>query len=164
VIDDAELDELSRAFDELGAAMRRGRARSAADSASGLSPAQFELLRALRDHEAAGGLRVSVLAGAAGLAMPSVTRMLKQTERRGLVERRPSETDGRATLVELTHEGRRRVQTYQADLQAKQRLTFSTFDAHERQVLLRSLRRLTALADEHSDYAGPSSGRDLQSA
>jgi DNA-binding MarR family transcriptional regulator len=154
-MDDNEVDELSRAFDELGAAMRRGRAKSAADSSSGLSPAQFELLRALRDHATPDGLQVSVLANAAGLATPGVTRMLNELKRRQLIERRPSQTDGRATFVALTPEGREGVDTYQANLRAKQRLTFSTFDAAERVVLLRSLQRLTVLADEHSNYAAP---------
>ena len=155
-IEQEEADELSRAFDELGAAMRRGRARSAADSASWLSPAQFELLRALTDHaDSAGGLSVSALASAAGLAGPGVTRMLNVLERRRLVVRRPSTQDARVSIVVLTAEGRRRVSDYQNNLRAKQRLTFASFTPPERQVLLRSLRRLCALADDHTNYAGP---------
>ena len=155
-IEQEEADELSRAFDELGAAMRRGRARSAAHSASGLSPAQFELLRALLDHVgSAGGLQVSVLASAAGLAGPGVTRMLNVLERRRLVVKRPSKQDRRVSIVALTSEGRRRVREYQNDLRAKQRLTFASFTLEERKVLLLSLRRLCALADDHTNYAGP---------
>ena len=155
-IDQEEADELSRAFDELGAAMRRGRARSAADSASGLSPAQFELLRVLTDHaDRAGGLRVSALASAAGLAGPGVTRMLNVLERRRLVVRRACPQDARVSIVVLTAEGRRRVSDYQDNLRAKQRLTFASFTPQERQVLLHSLRRLCALADDHTNYAGP---------
>ena len=155
-IAESEVDELSRAFDELGAAMRRGRARSAADSASGLSPAQFELLRALTDHaDTTGGLPVSALASAAGLAGPGVTRMLNVLERRLLVVRRPSEQDARVSIVVLTAEGSRRVTEYQGNLRAKQRLTLASFTPEERQLLLHSLRRLCAMADDHTNYAGP---------
>ena len=81
--------------------------------------------------------------------------MLNVLEHRRLVLRRPSRQDGRVSLVVLTAEGRRRVRQYRDNLRAKQRLTFASFTPEERQVLLHSLRRLCALADDHTNYAGP---------
>ena len=53
-----------------------------------------------------GPCSVRELAEAAAIASPTATRTLDGLERDGLVIRRPSETDRRSVLVELTDEGR----------------------------------------------------------
>ena len=47
------------------------------------------------------------LAAASGYEPPTITLSVRQLEAAGLVARRPSRTDRRATVVELTDEGRR---------------------------------------------------------
>ena len=68
----------------------------------GLHPGQEVLLLEL--HQ---GARTQVqLATASGCEPPTITSSVRKLESAGLVVRRPSETDGRATIVELSDRGR----------------------------------------------------------
>jgi MarR family transcriptional regulator, lower aerobic nicotinate degradation pathway regulator len=71
-------------------------------SENGLSIIQTRLLGVLRDRKPA----MNELARLLELDKSSVTGLVDRAERRGLVVRVPSETDGRAVLVHLTREGR----------------------------------------------------------
>ncbi len=69
----------------------------------GLHPGQEVLLLDLHAH----GARTQVqLATASGCEPPTITGSVRKLESAGLVVRRPSETDGRATIVELSDRGR----------------------------------------------------------
>ena len=67
-----------------------------------ISIVQTRLLGVLRDREPT----MNGLARLLGLEKSSVTGLVDRAERRGLVVRVPSSTDGRAVLVSLTAEGR----------------------------------------------------------
>jgi len=67
-----------------------------------ISIVQTRLLGVLRDREPT----MNELARLLGLEKSSVTGLVNRAERRGLVARVPSSTDGRAVLVGLTPEGR----------------------------------------------------------
>lgn len=92
----------------LNSAMRaltlRHRARAAELLAElGLHPGQEFVLMAL----AAKGPQVQRRLGEElGCEPPTITLMVRKLEAAGHVARRPSPTDGRATLVELTRQGR----------------------------------------------------------
>ena len=58
----------------------------------------------LLELEAAGPSTQAQLAAASGYEPPTITLSVRQLETAGLVVRRPSPTDGRATIVELTDE------------------------------------------------------------
>src|SRR5262249_58789471 len=60
----------------------------------------------LLELDARGPRAQAELAGALGCEPPSVTLMVQKLEAAGLIERRPSPSDGRATVVELTGSGR----------------------------------------------------------
>lgn len=69
----------------------------------GLHPGQEAMLMELDAH----GPRTQVqLAAGAGCEPPSVTVMVRKLEAAGLLSRRPSPTDARAVVVELTDAGR----------------------------------------------------------
>jgi DNA-binding MarR family transcriptional regulator len=53
-----------------------------------------------------GPVRVSVLATASGVSQPSMTELVGRLEREGLVTRLSDPEDGRATLVDITANGR----------------------------------------------------------
>jgi DNA-binding MarR family transcriptional regulator len=53
------------------------------------------------------GLRMGEIARRARLSKQTMTTLVRLAERDGLVERRPDETDGRATRVRLSAKGRR---------------------------------------------------------
>lgn len=54
----------------------------------------------------AGPRTQSQLAAASGYEPPTITESVRQLETAGLVVRRPSQTDARATMVELSDQGR----------------------------------------------------------
>jgi DNA-binding MarR family transcriptional regulator len=60
----------------------------------------------LLELETAGPRTQAQLAVACGYEPPTITLSVRQLETAGLVVRRSSPTDGRATIVELSHEGR----------------------------------------------------------
>ncbi|HKA52003.1 MAG TPA: MarR family transcriptional regulator [Candidatus Dormibacteraeota bacterium] len=94
-------DALNRAIRLIGM-KHRGQA-TVALSRLGLHTGQEVLLLEL---DARGPRTQAELAGALGCEPPSVTLMVQKLEAAGLIERRPSATDGRATVVELTDGGR----------------------------------------------------------
>jgi DNA-binding MarR family transcriptional regulator len=57
--------------------------------------------------ERPAGIRVGLVAGRIGAAVPSTSRLLRRMEKRGLVDSARDETDRRATLVRLTPVGQR---------------------------------------------------------
>lgn len=94
-------DALNRAIRLIGM-KHRGQA-TVALSKLGLHTGQEVLLLEL---DARGPRTQAQLAGALGCEPPSVTVMVQKLEAAGLIERRPSASDGRATIVELTDRGR----------------------------------------------------------
>jgi DNA-binding MarR family transcriptional regulator len=52
-----------------------------------------------------GGKRLTELADAASISLPSMQELVDDLERRGIVERQPDPSDGRAKLIVLTDKG-----------------------------------------------------------
>ncbi|WP_327151895.1 MarR family winged helix-turn-helix transcriptional regulator [Nocardia sp. NBC_01329] len=100
-MDDADAQALNQAIRLLSL---RHRARAAELLAPlGLSTGQEALLLQL-SHS--GATIQAQLSNALGCEPPSVTVMIRKLEAKGLVRRGPSPMDKRATLVELTDDGR----------------------------------------------------------
>jgi homoprotocatechuate degradation regulator HpaR len=76
--------------------------------AAGLTEQQWRVLRALASH---GEIDVTGLANATFLLAPSLTRILRELERRKIVRRRADPSDLRAALISLTARGRSIVDT-----------------------------------------------------
>jgi DNA-binding MarR family transcriptional regulator len=70
---------------------------------AGLTVPQFRVLFAAVSR---GGVRAGVIAERSRMAPPNVTSVLDRLEERNLLRRLPDPDDGRATVVELTTEGR----------------------------------------------------------
>lgn len=84
-------------------AMRHRAAAAQLLAPLGLHPGQEVLLLELHAH----GPRTQVqLATASGCEPPTITGSVRRLESAGLVVRRPSPTDGRMTIVELSDRGR----------------------------------------------------------
>jgi DNA-binding MarR family transcriptional regulator len=62
------------------------------------------MLEGMKDND---GLRMSQLAEYVGTTPPTVTKLVRELEHRGLIARCPDADDGRATILSLTGEGRR---------------------------------------------------------
>jgi DNA-binding MarR family transcriptional regulator len=73
------------------------------DAEVGLSPVRSEVLSVLAFH---APMSVGELARREGVASPSMTRLLVDMEKDGLLRRYPDPGDGRRLLAELTEAGR----------------------------------------------------------
>ncbi|MEU6389464.1 MarR family transcriptional regulator [Streptomyces sp. NPDC046939] len=137
-------EEMGKAADALFYAMRAARSASAAGD-GGLSLAQLAVLEPLADE---GEVPVGRLARAAGVSVPTVTRMVKQLEARGVVVRRRSSQDERQVLVRLTASGAALLADVVAHRRARQARAYEAFTPEERAQLVRLLPRLAALIEQ----------------
>jgi DNA-binding MarR family transcriptional regulator len=112
------------------AAERTGRAQT--------TPGQFRLLRALAHCD--GPQRPSTLACLLDVAPRSVTSKVDDAEAAGLVRRLPDPTDRRATLVELTDDGRRTLAAVAAERATSAGTLLARLDPEDRHELVRLLR------------------------
>src|SRR5580658_1240410 len=69
------------------------------DARAGLTPARFSTLASLRFH---GSRNIGDLAADERVKAPSMTRLVRDMERDGLLVRAPDPADGRGVLIELT--------------------------------------------------------------
>jgi DNA-binding MarR family transcriptional regulator len=97
----AQADALNEAIRAIG--IRHRALAVAALAPLGIHPGHKLLLLEL---EAAGPRTQAQLAAASGYEPPTITLSVRQLEALGLVVRRSSPTDGRATIVELSDQGR----------------------------------------------------------
>jgi MarR family transcriptional regulator, lower aerobic nicotinate degradation pathway regulator len=112
----------------------------------GLSIIQTRLLGVLRDREPT----MNELATLLGLEKSSVTGLVDRAERRGLVARVPSNTDGRAVLVTLTRVGRSVVSAAAGDFADEVSALLRHLPARDRETLARLVTRLlVAHAADH---------------
>ena len=135
---DAALDELRAAFAELLRADRRLRGR---DPSNGQVRALFLLAN---QEEATAG----ELAKRAELSPASMTAMLDQLERSGMVRRRRSETDRRQVLVTLTDAGREQVAAKRAAWEQRWRTALGAHSDEEVEAALRVMRTIAGVLDE----------------
>jgi DNA-binding MarR family transcriptional regulator len=76
---------------------------------AGLTPAQHQLLLAVKGHRGAAGPTVSDLAALLLLRHHSTVELIDRAERAGLVQRRVDPNDGRMMRVSLTTDGQERL-------------------------------------------------------
>jgi DNA-binding MarR family transcriptional regulator len=96
-----QADELNEAIRAIG--IRHRALAIAALAPLGIHPGHKAMLLEL---ESQGPRTQAQLADASGYEPPTITMSVRQLEAAGFVLRRPSPTDGRATIVELTGKGR----------------------------------------------------------
>jgi DNA-binding MarR family transcriptional regulator len=151
VDDDAAAHErFLSAFDAFAQAVRRARGAAPSDLPDRLTLSQYSLLIPL----AAGGTaRISQLAGEAGIAPSTATRIIDALERRDVVRRSPSPEDRRGVVVSLTDAGRAALCRQDAWMHGRQTAFFDALPDTEQAVVSDLLVRLSELIDELS--AGP---------
>lgn len=86
-------------------------------SAAGLTSARYDLLLMIRSSEPSG-IRITELCEPLQMRQTAVTELVRRTEEAGLIERHPSEDDGRVWLLRVTPEGDRRLMSAFAALRA----------------------------------------------
>jgi DNA-binding MarR family transcriptional regulator len=78
--------------------------------AAGITPAQHQLLLAIRGHHDLRGPTIGVIAGYLLVRHHSAVELIDRAEAAGLVARRADSEDGRTVRVALTADGRRRLE------------------------------------------------------
>jgi DNA-binding MarR family transcriptional regulator len=133
------------ALAEFFRAARRARGRAAGrPSPSGISLAQYHVLEPL----ASGPCTNRQLAEAAGIAAPTVTRMVDVLLARGLVARVEDPVDRRAVLISLTPAGEGALAAKLDEYRdARERLA-AALAPEERRVATDLLRRLSGVIEE----------------
>jgi DNA-binding MarR family transcriptional regulator len=97
-----------------------------------LTPQRYDLLVVIRGSESAS-LSIRELAERLSLAPHSVTELVDRAEKVGLVRRAADKRDGRVARVQLTREGRRRLDRVLIALRPERRVLFQLLaEAYER--------------------------------
>jgi len=104
-----------------------------------LTPLQYVALTSLATH---GALDKSTIGGYAALDRTTVAVVMKNLEERGLVTKRPSETDRRATLIEITRAGTELLASVQTAVARAQARMLAPLAPRERGEFLRMLARM----------------------
>ncbi len=107
-------------------------------AAHGFSLIQTRLLGVLRDREAT----INELSVLLGLDKSSVSGLVDRAERRGMVARRPSQTDRRSVRVSLTRDGSAAVAAVAAGLEAELERLLAPLEAADRRALTGLLSRV----------------------
>jgi DNA-binding MarR family transcriptional regulator len=122
--------------------LARGRATRRARRLTGLAWTYSALL-IIEGMKANAMLRMTDLAELVGTTAPTVTKLIKDLEDKGLVDRTTDEQDGRVSMVSLTEEGRRVADAIgEARLESLQQVleSWSVDDLERLEVLFERLR------------------------
>jgi DNA-binding MarR family transcriptional regulator len=123
------------------------RARASAFTAQGLQAWEFDVLSALRRQGPPYQLSPGALLRATLVTSGTMTNRIDRLAAAGLVRRHPDPQDKRGVLVELTGEGRDRVDAALTDLLGSEEALLASLDPGQRQVLAGLLRVLLAPFD-----------------
>jgi DNA-binding MarR family transcriptional regulator len=141
----AVLGRLKRLTQLVDTELRRNYARHDLDSAS------FDVLATLRRSNSEHRLTPAGLMRSSMVTSGAITQRLDRLEARGLVSRKPSETDGRGVEVTLTAEGLRLIDgVLPTHLETEERL-LAALSKTEREQLAEALRTLLESLGDKTD-------------
>ena len=105
----------------------------------------WRVLAALREKD---GQRMGDLSKTTAIEVSTLTRLVDNMEKVGLVERRRERTDARAVALHVTAKGRKLTQRIVPIAERYEKVALKGFSAHESGVLKQALRRLHDNMDE----------------
>lgn len=105
----------------------------------------------LASIEALGPVRLGDLAAHEGVSAPTQSRLVASLESQGLLRRTPDAEDRRATLLDITAEGRRQLERLRGERSAFLVERLGTLTAAQRDALVAALDALDALAATSND-------------
>lgn len=111
-------------------------ASAEAQASAGIYGAQAQALLILSRLD---GCKISELARQLDLGKPAATTLVERMEKAGLIHRRPDKDDARASLLDLTQNGRGALAEVKRMISALDQRLVSGFDAQERAVIARFL-------------------------
>lgn len=109
------------------------------EACTGISQSRLELLTLLYH---ADEISQSDLQKKVNIDSAAVTRHLKQLEAKGMVSRRRKPEDNRITLVRLTDQGRKRIESSKKEKERFMKEMLANVSAEERRVLINVLGRM----------------------
>jgi DNA-binding MarR family transcriptional regulator len=112
-----------------------------------IPPSAFRLV----DHLRRNAMRISDLAASLEESIQTTARLVRQLEAKGVIERRPDETDARASIVALGTRGRELLQEMQAQRQIHINACLAGWSDEQLQQLVP---QLTQLATDFTREAG----------
>jgi MarR family transcriptional regulator, organic hydroperoxide resistance regulator len=104
----------------------------------------WRVLAALREHD---GRRMGDLSSTTSIEVSTLTRLVDNMEKKGLVIRRRDPQDARAIALHVSAAGRRLTQRILPIAERYEKVALRGFDAREAEVLKEALRRLYANMD-----------------
>ena len=104
-----------------------------------ITPGQFGILALIGAN---AGLTQSALARAVGIERSTMVAVIDSLERRGLVERRPSATDGRSHALVLSVEGKAQLSALKKLVAKHESQVLADLDGEERRTLINLLARI----------------------
>lgn len=110
--------------------------------------------RVLAELEQSGPARISDLAQGQRVAQPSMTGLVQRLESEGWMARRPDPSDGRATLVSATEDGRAALDGYRRAAAERVRPHLSALSAFDRATLARAAELMQQLSERIEDPRG----------
>ena len=145
-LDDGDgFDAFAGALTDFFRAARRVRGEAGVVGSRPLSLSQFTVLQIVDEQ---GDATVGELAAAAGVAAPTVTRMMDGLVRDGIVERQRDDGDRRVVRVRLTPAGRTLMREKRAWFLERLRARYDGLSAADRRAATPLMRRFAALLDE----------------
>nr|WP_086024377.1 MarR family transcriptional regulator [Streptomyces sp. PsTaAH-124] len=143
---DREFLSLEREMTVLLRRARASQAEMAREVHPGLESSAYGLLVRLDE---CGSQRATALAAYIGVGKATMSRQLRALEELGLVAREPDPADGRAWLVALTDDGRRRVGQVRDARRARYVRQLDHWDRGEVAELARLLHELNGVMEKH---------------
>jgi DNA-binding MarR family transcriptional regulator len=144
-IPDPEYLSLERELTFLFRRARANQGEMAREVHPDLESAAYGLLVRLEEY---GRQRATELAAYIGVGKATMSRQLRALEDLGLIAREPDPADGRAWLVDLTDEGRRRVTHVREARRARYVTQLSHWDRREVAELARLLHQLNGVMEK----------------
>lgn len=131
-------------------------ASAEAVAAAELTPLEFAVMAYVNPNDGEPDLDQSGLAGRLGVDRNTTSLLVASLERKGLVARRPSETDRRARLVRLTPTGLRLFAKLHPRAIELQEHVLDALEPAERELLTELLVRVI---ESNAEWARPGTGR-----
>lgn len=119
----------------------------------GLDTGEFDVLTTLLRSGEPYRLRPTELYKSLMISSGGLTDRLARLEKAGLVRRRPSDTDARSLLVELTKNGRKTAEAAFREDMATEKSLLKGLSSHERDQLATLLTRLTTVVADQTEKA-----------
>ncbi|MEU5088191.1 MarR family transcriptional regulator [Streptomyces sp. NPDC021356] len=143
---DREFLSLERELTVLLRRARASQAEMAREVHPGLESSAYGLLARLDEY---GSQRATALAAYIGVGKATMSRQLRALEELGLVAREPDPADGRAWLIALTDDGRRRVGQVRDARRERYVSQLAHWDRREVSELARLLHELNGVMEKH---------------